>query len=183
MLFRITYSQCLCFNCFTINNNILTSRHCFRRTVDGLRITTIIIMKERKEEEKKRNPSFAILQVDRWRFFTHLAQRASICIKLIGSPHWILLLVKVRQKNERTRKDESTSFKRVNFSLVFIRNIYPWGFFSSSFFFSFFLNYCQRINFFFFPFFFSTTGNRDFTWKRIHVCVQQKSQILYLLKF
>lgn len=30
-------------------------------------------------------------KVDRWRFFTHLARRASICIKLIGSPYWLLL--------------------------------------------------------------------------------------------
>lgn len=28
--------------------------------------------------------------VDRWRFFTHLARRTSICIKLIGSPYWLL---------------------------------------------------------------------------------------------
>lgn len=47
-------------------------------------------------------------RVDRWRFFTHLARRASICIKLIGSPYWLLLLRSKRDGNsvaeERTWK-------------------------------------------------------------------------------
>lgn len=51
-------------------------------------------------------------KVDRWRFFTHLARRASICIKLIGSPYWLLLsrskrdgiLVAVRRGDYTDRK-------------------------------------------------------------------------------
>lgn len=41
--------------------------------------------------ERKRMPLLS-WRVDRWRFFTHLARRASICIKLIGSPYWLPLL-------------------------------------------------------------------------------------------
>lgn len=45
-------------------------------------------------------------KVDRWRFFTHLARRASICIKLIGSPYWLLLFKSDREGKRRERETE-----------------------------------------------------------------------------
>lgn len=46
------------------------------------------------------------LGVDRWRFFTHLAQRASICIKLIGPPYWILRFAKERVRKRDAKKEK-----------------------------------------------------------------------------
>lgn len=61
-------------------------------------------------KKKKRMP-LASRKVDRWRFFTHLARRASICIKLIGSPYWLLLFKREgkreRRERERERKAET----------------------------------------------------------------------------
>lgn len=54
--------------------------------------------------KKKRIPPPS-WKVDRWRFFTHLARRASICIKLIGSPYWLLRFKNDREQ-ERERKEK-----------------------------------------------------------------------------
>jgi len=51
-------------------------------------------------------------KVDRWRFFTHLARRASICIKLIGSPYWLLLLASKRDGIPVARKERERERER-----------------------------------------------------------------------
>lgn len=61
--------------------------------------------KQRQEKKDIPPPSG---KVDRWRFFTHLARRASICIKLIGSPYWFLLLKNKRDRKRGRRRGTST---------------------------------------------------------------------------
>lgn len=65
-------------------------------------------------KKKKRMP-LASRKVDRWRFFTHLARRASICIKLIGSPYWLLLFKREgkRERREREREKGRNGGKKV----------------------------------------------------------------------
>ena len=79
--------------------------------------TCSVLATERREENwratgrKRENTSRASRKVDRWRFFTHLARRASICIKLIGSPYW-LLFFKSNRDEKREREKERTERER-----------------------------------------------------------------------
>lgn len=71
-------------------------------------LATMAGRKLASDRKKKRIPLVS-RKVDRWRFFTHLARRASICIKLIGSPYWLLLFRSNRdQKRERREKARTT---------------------------------------------------------------------------
>lgn len=69
------------------------------------------------DHRKKKRMPLPSRKVDRWRFFTHLARRASICIKLIGSPYWLLLFRAIGRENaneERERERETKGEKGRN---------------------------------------------------------------------
>lgn len=64
------------------------------------------------DHRKKKRMPLPSRKVDRWRFFTHLARRASICIKLIGSPYWLLLFRAIGRENANEEKERERQRER-----------------------------------------------------------------------
>lgn len=64
------------------------------------------------DHRKKKRMPLPSRKVDRWRFFTHLARRASICIKLIGSPYWLLLFRAIGRENANEERERDKGRER-----------------------------------------------------------------------